>query len=659
MNTTLDRRGFLWCAGAIGLALVPMALVLPSWLVSTLLALWAAALLFGLRGRVLPLLVRLPLTLLIAGVALAAYDFRFGRDTGAALLATMLVLKLFELRRVRDARSVLGFSLFATMAAFLLDQGPALLVTAALGSVAVLSALAEIADLEAGGRSGGSIRPRVWATLKMLALSIPLAAAGFFLFPRLASPLWGVPGKAAEARTGLTDEMSPGDIAALYADDSPALRVVFDGAAPPRSALYWRGPVLSEFDGRTWTRATFRERAGLETVDARAETLRYTSTQEPTDRRYVIALDVPLQAPPEVIMQRQRTLMVRRTLDQIERFELQSAVAYTLAAQLPYPRSDHQHYTALPDGFNPRTTALVAGWRAQDADPQALVGRALDWFGREFFYTLEPQLLGRHSVDEFLFEQKAGYCEHFASAFTFMMRAAGVPARVVTGYQGGYFNPIGGHWVVRHSDAHAWSEVWIAGRGWLRVDPTSVVAPSRIEDGLEGLTGSSAEQVWFAPLRNASDWMLRNWNDVVLGFDAGRQRSMLRPLGIDDAGWQTLGSAFAVAAGIALLLTLALVLREHGPPADPLVLAYRRFLRRLARAGAAKRPQEPPLDFARRAATLLPADAAPVHALSDGYVLWRYSGIPMDAAAQRELARQLRAFRVSRRTRAPRSGGHP
>jgi hypothetical protein len=285
------------------------------------------------------------------------------------------------------------------------------------------------------------------------------------------------------------------------------------------------------------------------------------------------------------------------------------------------------------------------------------VRRALDWFGREFRYTLQPQLLGRDSVDEFLFEQQAGYCEHFASAFTVMMRMGGVPARVVTGYQGGYFNPIGGHWVVRHSDAHAWSEVWLQGRGWVRVDPTSAVAPSRIESGLEGLEGGTADSAWWAPLRNTSDWVLRNWNDVVLGFDATRQRRLLQPFGVEDADWRALGAAFGVAAGLALLATLSLVLRERGPRVDPLVLAYRRFLRRLARAGATRLPHEPPLAFAERAAALLPADAEALRALSRRYAQWRYAPVPLDAAGQRELARHLRAFRATRRATVPAHGG--
>lgn len=656
MNTTLDRRSFAWCAAAVPAALLPMAMVVPGWLTAVLAALWACALALGLRGRIMPLALRLPMTLVVAGLAVGSYGFRFGRDTGAALLATMLVLKLFELRRVRDARSVLGFGLFAAMAAFLLDQGPAMLLAGIVGCIVVLAALGEVADRAAGTRRR-PLRRRLLGAATTLLLSLPLATAGFFLFPRLASPLWGVPGKATEARTGLDDAMGPGDIAALYPDDSPALRVVFHGAQPPRSAMYWRGPVLSQFDGRQWTRASYRDAASTEVLEARAPRIRYTSTQEPTDRRWVIALDVPVAAPDGAVMQRTRTITARRPLEEVRRFELESATDYRLSRTLPYPNIDREHYTALPAGFNPRAVALAREWQAADASPDALVQRALSWFNAEFSYTLEPQLLGRDSVDEFLFRHQAGYCEHFASAFTVLMRAAGLPARVVTGYQGGYPNPLGGHWVVRHSDAHAWSEVWIAGRGWVRVDPTSAVAPSRVNRGLEALQGRTAEDVWWAPLRNGNDWLMRQWNDLVLGFDAASQRQLLRPFGVEDAGWQALGIAFAAAAGLALLVTLSLVLRERTPPPHPLLLARRRFLRRLARAGAGKQPHEPPLAFAERAATLLPQQAAELRALSEGFARWRYAPEPMDAAAQRELARRLRAFRPRTRRIRRATGG--
>ena len=649
MNTTLDRRSFLWCAAAVPAALAPLSLVLPPWLVAALAALWLCGLAAGLRRVLLPLWLRVPLTLAVALLAVGAYGFRFGRDTGGALLATMLVLKLFELRRIRDARSLLGFALFATMAAFLLDQGPDLLLAAALGTIVVLSALAEVNEREAGNSVRRGVRWRIGATVALLAVSLPLAAAGFFLFPRLSSPLWGVPGKAAEARTGLSDEMSPGDIASMYIDDSPVLRVTFEGGTPSRSALYWRGPVLSQFDGRTWTRLIYRDATGPEPLEPLSPPLRYVSMQEPTDRRYVLALDVPVAAPEGVRMLRSRILATRRPLDEVRSFALASATDYRLGRELSYPRVDRAFYTELPDGYNERTRELMARWRTEDPQPAALVQRALDWFRAEFTYTLEPQLLGRDSVDEFLFDQQAGYCEHFASAFTVMMRAAGVPARVVTGYQGGYFNPLGGHWVVRQSDAHAWAEVWVAERGWVRVDPTSAVAPSRIDRGLESLTGGDAQSGWWVPVRNASDWMLRQWNTVVLGFDASRQRQLLRPIGVDSSSWQVLGLTFAIAAGLALLVTLGLVLRGQAPSPPPLVAAYRRFLRRLARAGAAKQPHEPPLAFAERAAMLLPQHADEVQALSDGYVRWRYASAPLDAAAQRDLARRLRAFRARRR----------
>ncbi|HET6603235.1 MAG TPA: DUF3488 and transglutaminase-like domain-containing protein [Xanthomonadaceae bacterium] len=645
MTPTLDRRSFLWCAAAVPAALAGIAQTLPPWLVLVLVPLWALALVLGWHRRTVSGLLRAVVTLGAAGLALGAYDFRFGRDTGAALLATMLVMKLLELRGIRDARSVLGFALFATTAGFLLDQGPMLLALSLLAVLVALSALAAVADLEAGLPAGAGVPSRLRAAGLLLVYSLPLATAGFFLFPRLASPLWGVPGRA-EARTGLSEEMAPGDISALFLDDSPVLRVRYFGREPPKSAMYYRGPVLMAFDGRTWTRPRFIAEAMHPGATALSAPVEYEITQEPTDRRYVMALDVALEAPAGTGFDSGRTLIANQRIEQVRRFRLSSATAHRLSVD--EPRTMRQWQTRIPGGFNPRTRELMDRWRAEGADDAAIIERALAWFNAEFTYTLDPVLLARHSVDDFLFETQQGYCEHFASTFTFMMRAAGIPARVVTGYQGGYFNPIGRHWVVRQSDAHAWSEVWFEGRGWVRVDPTAAVAPERIERGIEGLAGGDIAQ-WWIPLRNTTDWMLRQWNDLVLGFDLRQQRAMLRPFGLDAGDWRDLGLAFAAAAVLALTVTLWLVMRQRGPAPDPLVAAYRRFVLQLARAGVAKPPHEPPLRFAQRAAALLPEAADSLSSLSLRYVQWRYAGAALDPEHKTSLVRDLRRFRAPRR----------
>jgi hypothetical protein len=287
---------------------------------------------------------------------------------------------------------------------------------------------------------------------------------------------------------------------------------------------------------------------------------------------------------------------------------------------------------ALPDGYNPRTLALGRQWRREAGNngavaDQAIVQRAMSMIRKDFVYTLATPLLGRNSVDEFLFDQKAGFCEHFSSAFVVLMRAAGIPARVVTGYVGGYRNPIGDYWQVRRSDAHAWAEVWLPDRGWVREDPTAAVAPERIYDtladrapGADGLFGGLLP----TPVFNASDWLRRGWNDFALGFDAARQRQLLRPLGLDDIDSGRLIGLFIGAASLAVLWMAWLTARAERER-DPVLRAWHRLAVRYARRGMAREPDEPATDWAERVSLLRPADAVAIRQLSLRFNNWRYA----------------------------------
>lgn len=643
---------FAWCAAAGLIALLPLGLHLAGWLGPLLFLLAVAGAGAGLRGAHIPAWLRLLLTLGVAGLVLYTYDFRFGRDTGAGLLATMLALKLLETHSLRDARSLLSFSLFAIMAAFLQDQGPLTLVLALIAALLILTSLARASELETGtpAEAPGLVR-RLRATGLLMLLSLPLAIVGFLLFPRLAQPLWGLPSNAGEARTGLSESMAPGDISALFIDDTPVLRVNFSSRRPEPNELYWRGPVLSEFDGRAWTVSAWLRQYEAPALEPGAEWLEYELIQEPTDRRWVLALDVPgdpldATADNPLRVNRDRSLIAQRPLAALSRHRLRSAPDARFDADLP--RQLRQQFVALPGGYNPRTAELVAGWRARGLDEAQLVREALERFNREFTYTLLPPPLGRDSVDDFLFETREGYCEHFASAFTVMMRMAGIPARVVTGYHGGFYNAMGDYVLVRQSDAHAWSEIWMQGRGWVRIDPTAAVAPERIRSG-EGL-GSSDTRSRFTALGillDSVDWLRHGWNTVILGFNAARQRSLLLSFGIDASDWRELGLALAGAFGLALALTLWLVLRGGPRSADPLVAAWLLFCRRLGKLGIERRADEAPLSFGRRAAAALPRLAADLLELTRAYSAQRYAADADDAERAR-LIRALRAFRPRR-----------
>ncbi len=643
---------FAWCAAAGLMALLPLGLHLEGWLGPLLLLLALAGAGAGLRGAHIPAWLRLLLTLGVAGLVLYTYEFRFGRDTGAGLLATMLALKLLETHSLRDARSLLSFSLFAIMAAFLQDQGPLTLVLALISSVLILTSLARASELETGTPAEApGLSRRLRATGLLMLLSLPLAVIGFLLFPRLAQPLWGLPDNASEARTGLSESMAPGDIGALFIDDTPILRVSFSSRRPQTNALYWRGPVLSDFDGRTWTVSMWLRQYEAPPLEAGAEWLEYELIQEPTERRWVLALDVPgdpldATADNPLRLNRDRSLIAQRSLTAVSRHRLRSAPDARFDADLP--RQLRQQFVALPGGFNQRTAELVAGWRARGLDEAALVREALERFNREFTYSLAPPPLGRDSVDDFLFETREGYCEHFASAFTVMMRMAGIPARVVTGYHGGFYNAIGDYVLVRQSDAHAWSEIWMQGRGWVRVDPTAAVAPERVLGDGTGASGDTRDRfAGLGPLLDAADWLRHGWNTVILGFNAARQRSLLLSLGVDASDWREVGLALLGAFGVALAATLWLVLRGGSRPADPLVAAWLRFCARLARRGVMRAPHEAPLAFGERAARALPQLAEDLRRLSRDYSDQRYAR-EVDEQARRALIRALRSFRPHR-----------
>jgi transglutaminase-like putative cysteine protease len=650
---TLDAASRHAAVLTAAVCLLPLLLALPPAIGATIAATAFAVGALAWR-RPVPPVVRALLAFAVIATVLSLAGFRVGRDTGAALLAAMIAIKPAETFALRDARSLVGFALFAPFATFLLDQGPLTLVLGLLAALLALGTLQRLADVESGDvpKRMPAWR-RIASTGRLVALGLPLALAAFWLFPRLGSPLWGVPDRAL-ARPGLSDEMRPGDWLDLLSDDSVALRVQFFGPAPPTSQMYWRGPVLWDFDGTTWTAPRFLRRLPPAPVDpVPAPRWDYRLEVEPTDRRMLVALDVPLTAPLGTSMTLDRTLFAPRPLSGLTRWRLRSAPAWQFQSNLPAHL--RQRALALPGGFNPRTLALGRQWRAEAGrDDAAIVQRALTWIRAEFAYTLSPPPAGWGAIDDFLFGYQAGYCEHFSSAFVVLMRSAGIPARVVTGYAGGYRNPIGDYWLVRRSDAHAWAEVWLPGRGWTRVDPTAAVAPERIYDTLAdrapGAGGLFGDLAPITPLHHMGDWLRRGWNDFVLGFDAQRQDRMLQSLGIERLGAARLGLMFALACALGLLVMLWFSARSPRE-ADPVLRAWRRLDARYAALGLSRGPHEPAHDWARRVAHARPDLAAPLAALTLRFTDWRYARrepADDDAAA---LIRDLRAHRPTRRGR--------
>jgi transglutaminase-like putative cysteine protease len=639
----LDRVSRRWALLAAAVCLAPLLLQLPG---PTAAAIGVTAVVITAVSWRRPLsnLLRAALAVVIVIAVSAQFGFEFGRDTGCALLGAMLALKPSETASLRDARSLVGFALFAPFSTFLLDQGPVSLALGLAGAILALTVLQRLAAVEGEMPAAGLLAPTRQA-LRLVIVGLPLAFAIFWLFPRIATPLWGVPGRA-QAKVGLSDSMSPGDWVDLLADESVAARARFTGAAPPRSAMYWRGPVLWEFDGRTWRRGRGVDAAAPSFAPAGARWT-YTLDIEPTDRSQLIALDLPLAIPDGARATSDYSLRSARPLAALTRWTMTSAPPAVFDATLD--PAQRRRALALPAGFNPRTVALGRDLRTRLHDDWAIVNYALDWIRRDFAYSIAAPVLGRDAMDDFLFRTHVGYCEHFAGAFTVLMRSAGIPTRVVTGYVGGTWNRLGGYWMIRRMDAHAWTEVWVQGRGWVRVDPTAAVAPQNVYDTLDAqLPGGGLLETLQGPrgMSQVGDWLRQNWNDMVLGFDADRQSRLFSPLGLRRLDPTQLALVFGGVASLALGLMVWLGLR--GPrERDPVLRAWRLLDRRYARRGLGRAPHEPATTWAERIAKARPSDAADVLDLAARFTQARYAAGVADGASARRLARDLRRHRPS------------
>lgn len=639
-------------AGTFNLVCITMACVvavhashLPVWL-SLLLGFALLASHWRRRNRPgkTPMWLKLPLTLgLLAGIVVW-YGNLFGREPGSAFAVGLLVLKTFECETARDVRVAVAFACFALMAALLSDQG--LVVTVAV-ALSIVPALMSLRSLEPG-QAQRSITQSALPALGLLAAALPLALLAFLFVPRLSEPLWGAPAPDT-AKPGLSSSMSPGDLTELLTDDSAAMRVSFDGVVPGPDQRYFRAFVMWNFDGRRWDHG-YGRRGEVAGLLPQGPVATYEITLEATHRRILPALDVPMAAPEGARLSADRELSSNDRIDDVRRYRLSSALGYSLQADLD--DNTRRLGLQLPPNFDPRARALAQQWRLTFGQNDEGIARAALGLFHDggFRYTLAPAPLGRDSIDDFLFNTREGFCEHYASAFTFLMRAAGIPARVVTGYQGGFFNRLGQYLLVRQSNAHAWSEVWLAGRGWVRFDPTGAVRPERIAaDGTSAGDGSAPwyQPEWLQAVRNRWDIVNRLWAQGVTGFDALRQRSLLQPFGVREAPPSMLVTILA--SGICLLAAIGLGWALYRrPEGDVAQRALARLKARLARRGLASRASEAPGHYFSRAARFWPAQRKELESLGTLYNHLTYARSEPAPELARRFARMAREFRPPR-----------
>lgn len=577
---------------------------------------------------------------LVGGVAVRFHTLN-GLSAGTALLLLMGGVKLLETRTQRDQFIVVGAAVILLLAACLdrqsIMRAPLYLLHAWLCCAALAVVSYTPSTSSTATRMDFDNRAAMVLAARSLLFSVPLALVLFIFFPRLPGAFWAIP-QSGEALTGLGDTMTPGSISQLTNSYDVAFRAHFDGPPPPPRERYWRGPVLHEFDGYTWKREA-RSFVRMDPLQYLGPEYHYRISLEPSAQRWWISLDTATGSPgPKAFFTYDYLLISPDPVTQTTNYTLVSHT-HTRATD-PLSTLGRRDDTRLPADRNPRSRDLAVKLRRGAPSDAAYVSAVLDFFRTGGFeYTLTPPRLGFDSVDDFIFNTRLGFCGHYASAFVSLMRAGGVPARVVTGYLGGEWNPIGRYFIVRQSDAHSWAEVWLEGRGWTRIDPTVVVEPERLRRGILDLlpnaVSAPARFVWSNPwLSNMLQrWDAINtwWNDRVLKFSYDDQLRLLQRLGFSAPGAQELGWAFA-AGLVGWLLWIAWHVGRGGPRARPdkLARAYNALCKKLARVGVTRESHQGPLAYASEISKQRP-DLEKAHSLLLRYTELRY-GRPEEGA---------------------------
>ncbi|NTX99525.1 transglutaminaseTgpA domain-containing protein [Deinococcus sp. JMULE3] len=638
----LPGAALTWTLLALAVTLAPGALRQPWWLTALIAALLGHSLLRARREGIRPLPTWLLALLAVAGGAAlnATYGTLLGRDAGTAFLAMLAALKTAESHARRDQAVLTLLGLFVTSTGFFFSQGPLTALYAVLSAAILLTA----ATTRLGGvppLTRAALGQRLTRTARLFALTTPLTLALFVLVPRPDGPLWQLPVQD-RSMTGLGSELSAGSVTNLARNPAVAFRADFQGAVPAPADRYWRGPVMEAFDGVKWQQV--RGSLTPPSIEATGAALTYDLTLEPSGTPWLLALETVVRVPQGAFITSGLQAFTPRPVATRRRVTLVSQSALVGRQE----NEDRLQFTTLlPRGQNPRTLALAQPWQA--LPPAERVQAALDHLrAGGFTYTLSPPLLPEQDrTDAFLFGSRQGFCEHYASAFAVLMRAAGLSARVVTGYLGGELNPDGNYLIVRQQDAHAWTEVWLPGQGWVRVDPTAVIAPARLNADLRtALTQPAASaalpRTGLDRLRLRLDAWQNRWNTVVVEYDGQRQTALLTRLGI-TGGEGVLWWLLLPALALTLLPAYAWT-RRAARPADP---AQRLWTELLRAVGAPQHPGETPGAYAQRQTAAHPHLQGALDAATRAYQQARYAPGPPDAALRdlRAAARQIRGMR--------------
>ncbi len=598
-------------------------------------------------GRLLMFL----LTATVVAVLMQSFGTILGQMPGSAMLLLLAFLKLFEMKSTRDIAIVIFMGFFLVASKFFFSQSVWIAVHVFIVVVYLTSLLIVFSDRL--GTTGFNLR--MHKSFRMIMQAVPLMLILFVLFPRMPGPLWGMPRDAQSATSGLSDEMSPGSINRLVGSGEVAFRVQFDTETPPHPQLYWRGLVLSNYDGRTWRLENAPAYARPLIVNSGDEEAAYSYTVmlEPHNQHWLYALESTTQYDSRLVITREMHLVAANRVTDVMSYNLRSD---TGAQNLGLFEPERSKNLALPEGLNSKAVEFAENlFIESNRDSRAYINNVFRHFAaNEFFYTLTPPVLGENAMDDFLFDTRRGFCEHYSSAFVYLMRAAGVPSRVVVGYQGGAMHPFDDYMIVRQSDAHAWAEVWLDDQGWVRIDPTAAVSPTRIENGIEsaGLERDLlpailiSDNALFQRARFMLDSFHNSWNQWVVGFNKKRQQELLGLLGFDKV---TTGN---LVMWLVVLMTIAggviawwVIHKDPVKQKDVIRLYFDRLCRKLDKAGIQHRSNEGASEFIARAARLLPAKRQELVRITDDYERLRYGSDDNEQHIKRYI-RAVRRFRA-------------
>ena len=654
--STIDTAPLTGVCIGLFMAALPLASNVAPWA----LALFASALVVRLlvnRWR-LPL-PSLPVKIgvLAAGVAgiTLSYGSILGIEPGLGLLLLLVSLKLLETNTVRDFQvlTLLGWFLSLCGLFFSQELGTWLYIAATAG---VLTA--SLVRFHLGPGTGGFWSAgRLAATL--LLQSLPIVVVLFLFFPRSHGGFRFAFNRAFNATSGMSDSIEPGSVAALAMSDEIAFTAEFpDRNVPTLPQMYWRGSVMWRGNGLSWSRGAVMQIEPLPTSGT-LKPIRQRIILEPHGGAWLFALDRPSSEVRNAMPKPGGYLQSVRQIITTTRYEVSSLVD---VRETILPVEHRREALRVPEQLSPRVRTLAASWRSAAASDREVVESALRHFrSSRFVYTLTPGQYKGDALDEFLFERRSGFCEHYAAAFATLMRTAGIPARLVTGYLGGEYNRLGGYVRVRQSECHVWCEVWLKDSGWKRVDPTNVIAPERVNSGLESFLASQAAadqetggeassgalglREMLREIRLAWDSLKYQWDVRVLNFDEENQRTFFASLGLGSMRWPELFTWIVLAIAASLGLLALWLSHATRPRLDPVSRDYARFCRILAAGGVRREAAEGPLAFAERAARTFPHQAERIRRIGQLYVALRYSRV---APPRHELARAVRELRRAR-----------